>query len=156
MGIHFIVPLKTERPVVIFATAFEKGIAESGTFCQQTSGVTQTEKDFCKHTEASDVHHVPELFRKEKISEPAAGGGKMLIKRVWSAYSPIKRKQMSTIEQANYLEQLESESIYILREVAGQFERPALLLAEGKIVLHWRIWLLKLSDLEKFHSPLFM
>lgn len=63
---------------------------------------------------------------------------------------------MSTIEQANYLEQLESESIYILREVAGQFERPALLLAEGKIVLHWRIWLLKLSDLEKFHSPLFM
>ena len=39
---------------------------------------------------------------------------------------------MSTIEQANYLEQLESESIYILREVAGQFERPALLFSGGK------------------------
>ena len=50
---------------------------------------------------------------------------------------------MSTIEQANYLEQLESESIYILREVAGQFERPALLLAEEKIASHWRIWLFK-------------
>ena len=28
----------------------------------------------------------------------------------------------------DYLDQLESESIHILREVAGQFERPALLL----------------------------
>jgi len=32
----------------------------------------------------------------------------------------------------NYLEQLESEAIYILREVAGQFERPALLFSGGK------------------------
>ncbi|WBV61238.1 sulfate adenylyltransferase subunit CysD [Chryseobacterium camelliae] len=36
---------------------------------------------------------------------------------------------MSTL---NYLDQLESESIYILREVAGQFERPALLFSGGK------------------------
>ncbi len=32
----------------------------------------------------------------------------------------------------NYLEQLESESIYIFREVAAQFERPALLFSGGK------------------------
>jgi sulfate adenylyltransferase subunit 2 len=32
----------------------------------------------------------------------------------------------------NYLDQLESESIHILREVAGQFERPALLFSGGK------------------------
>lgn len=32
----------------------------------------------------------------------------------------------------NYLDQLESESIYILREVAGQFDRPALLFSGGK------------------------
>ncbi|RXM51263.1 MULTISPECIES: sulfate adenylyltransferase subunit CysD [unclassified Chryseobacterium] len=32
----------------------------------------------------------------------------------------------------NYLDQLEAESIYILREVAGQFERPALLFSGGK------------------------
>jgi len=32
----------------------------------------------------------------------------------------------------DYLEQLESESIHILREVAGQFERPALLFSGGK------------------------
>jgi sulfate adenylyltransferase subunit 2 len=31
-----------------------------------------------------------------------------------------------------YLDQLESESIYILREVAGQFERPSLLFSGGK------------------------
>jgi sulfate adenylyltransferase subunit 2 len=33
---------------------------------------------------------------------------------------------------SSYLDQLESEAIYILREVAGQFERPALLFSGGK------------------------
>lgn len=37
-----------------------------------------------------------------------------------------------SIKQLNYLDQLEAESIYILREVAGQFERPALLFSGGK------------------------
>lgn len=32
----------------------------------------------------------------------------------------------------NYLDQLEAEAIAILREVAGQFERPALLFSGGK------------------------
>ena len=32
----------------------------------------------------------------------------------------------------NYLDELESEAIYILREVAGQFEKPALLFSGGK------------------------
>src|ERR1051326_8680007 len=32
----------------------------------------------------------------------------------------------------NYLEQLESEAIHIMREVAGQFEKPALLFSGGK------------------------
>lgn len=32
----------------------------------------------------------------------------------------------------NYLEQLEAESVYIFREVAAQFERPALLFSGGK------------------------
>ena len=32
----------------------------------------------------------------------------------------------------DYLDQLESESIFILREVAAQFERPALLFSGGK------------------------
>src|SRR3954447_10620413 len=34
--------------------------------------------------------------------------------------------------QLNYLDQLESEAIHIFREVAGQFERPALLFSGGK------------------------
>ena len=37
-----------------------------------------------------------------------------------------------SIHHLNYLDQLEAESIYILREVAGQFERPALLFSGGK------------------------
>lgn len=32
----------------------------------------------------------------------------------------------------NYLQQLEAESIYIIREVAGQFEKPAILFSGGK------------------------
>ena len=35
-------------------------------------------------------------------------------------------------DDADYLDQLESEAIHILREVAGQFERPALLFSGGK------------------------
>ena len=35
-------------------------------------------------------------------------------------------------KQLNYLEQLEAESIYIMREVAAQFEKPALLFSGGK------------------------
>ena len=36
------------------------------------------------------------------------------------------------ITRLDYLDQLESEAIHILREVAGQFERPALLFSGGK------------------------
>ena len=36
------------------------------------------------------------------------------------------------VGRLDYLDQLESESIYIFREVAGQFERPALLFSGGK------------------------
>lgn len=36
------------------------------------------------------------------------------------------------INRFDYLDQLESEAIYILREVAGQFERPVLLFSGGK------------------------
>ncbi|MCY7330926.1 MAG: phosphoadenosine phosphosulfate reductase family protein, partial [Saprospiraceae bacterium] len=32
----------------------------------------------------------------------------------------------------NYLDHLEAQAIHILREVAGQFERPALLFSGGK------------------------
>lgn len=38
----------------------------------------------------------------------------------------------SNTHQLDYLDQLESEAIHILREVAGQFERPALLFSGGK------------------------
>jgi sulfate adenylyltransferase subunit 2 len=38
----------------------------------------------------------------------------------------------TTTERLGYLEMLEAEAIYILRETAGQFERPALLFSGGK------------------------
>ena len=38
---------------------------------------------------------------------------------------------MSTYK-LDYLEQLEAESIYIMREIAAQFEKPALLFSGGK------------------------
>jgi sulfate adenylyltransferase subunit 2 len=39
---------------------------------------------------------------------------------------------MSNKEQLDYLDELEAEAIYILREVGGQFEKPALLFSGGK------------------------
>jgi sulfate adenylyltransferase subunit 2 len=46
---------------------------------------------------------------------------------------------VSEAQRRAFLNQLESESIYVLREVAGQFENPALLFSGGKdsIVLGW-------------------
>ena len=40
---------------------------------------------------------------------------------------------MSNKEQLDYLDELEAEAIYILREVAGQFEKPAYSFRVGKI-----------------------
>lgn len=44
--------------------------------------------------------------------------------------------------QLTHLNELEAESIYILREVAAQFERPCILFSGGKdsIVLSWLAW----------------
>jgi len=39
---------------------------------------------------------------------------------------------MSSKQALDYLDELEAEAIYILREVAGQFEKPALLFSGGK------------------------
>jgi sulfate adenylyltransferase subunit 2 len=60
---------------------------------------------------------------------------------MWFAHSYNRRKkQLKYIKelesmrthQLDYLEQLEAESIHIFREVAAQFERPALLFSGGK------------------------
>src|SRR3569623_255276 len=39
---------------------------------------------------------------------------------------------MTNKQQLDYLDELEAEAIYIMREVAGQFEKPALLFSGGK------------------------
>ncbi|MES2555183.1 MAG: sulfate adenylyltransferase subunit CysD [Bacteroidota bacterium] len=44
----------------------------------------------------------------------------------------VEDTENKTKKMNNYLDQLEAEAIYILREVAGQFDRPALLFSGGK------------------------
>jgi sulfate adenylyltransferase subunit 2 len=70
----------------------------------------------------------------EKISEREGGGGKTLPKK--NADYTVKKKQTDKINNmsnsTHYLNQLEDEAIYILRETAAQFEKPALLFSGGK------------------------
>ncbi|MEO8962363.1 MAG: sulfate adenylyltransferase subunit CysD [Ginsengibacter sp.] len=54
----------------------------------------------------------------------------------------------------DYLEQLESEAIHIMREVAGQFERPALLFSGGKDSITMVHLALKAFRPGKFPFPL--
>lgn len=56
--------------------------------------------------------------------------------------------------QLDYLEQLESEAIHIMREVAGQFERPALLFSGGKDSITLVHLALKAFRPGKFPCPL--
>jgi len=56
--------------------------------------------------------------------------------------------------QFDYLDQLESEAIHILREVAGQFERPALLFSGGKDSITLVHLALKAFRPAKFPFPL--
>jgi sulfate adenylyltransferase subunit 2 len=56
--------------------------------------------------------------------------------------------------QLDYLDELESEAIYILREVAGQFEKPALLFSGGKDSITLVHLALKAFRPAKFPFPL--
>ncbi len=57
-------------------------------------------------------------------------------------------------EQLDYLDELEAEAIYILREVAGQFEKPALLFSGGKDSITLVYLALKAFRPGKFPFPL--
>ncbi len=61
---------------------------------------------------------------------------------------------MSKYRKLNYLELLESEAIHIFREVAGQFERPALLFSGGKDSIVLVYLALKAFRPGKFPFPL--
>jgi sulfate adenylyltransferase subunit 2 len=67
---------------------------------------------------------------------PADGGGKHLKRNVVYIFQKIKcssiLKLIMSSYHLDYLQQLETESIHIFREVAAQFERPALLFSGGK------------------------
>src|SRR6202012_6239623 len=59
-----------------------------------------------------------------------------------------------SVKRLDYLDQLESESIHIFREVAGQFERPALLFSGGKDSIVMVYLALKAFRPGKFPFPL--
>jgi sulfate adenylyltransferase subunit 2 len=61
---------------------------------------------------------------------------------------------LSNKEQLDYLDELEAEAIYILREVAGQFEKPALLFSGGKDSITLVYLALKAFRPGKFPFPL--
>ncbi|MBS1528729.1 MAG: sulfate adenylyltransferase subunit CysD [Bacteroidetes bacterium] len=61
---------------------------------------------------------------------------------------------MSNKDQLDYLDELEAEAIYILREVAGQFEKPALLFSGGKDSITLVYLALKAFRPGKFPFPL--
>src|SRR5690606_34239664 len=69
---------------------------------------------------------------------PAAGGGKHHIRNAGCMVQPLSKILQNKSETdmskyyLDYLDQLEAESIYIFREVAAQFEKPALLFSGGK------------------------
>lgn len=52
-----------------------------------------------------------------------------------------------TIQENSHLKRLEAEAIHIFREVAAEFERPAMMYSWAKIHLSCCIWPAKLSIL---------
>lgn len=54
--------------------------------------------------------------------------------------------------QINHLKELEAESIFVIREVAAQFENPVMLFSGGKILLSCFIWPERLFGLLRCHS----
>jgi sulfate adenylyltransferase subunit 2 len=61
------------------------------------------------------------------MQELAGGGGKLHIKNVACTH-----KIINYMSKNNFPRALEDEAIYIIREVAAQFEKPALLFSGGK------------------------
>lgn len=57
--------------------------------------------------------------------------------------------------QLTHLNELEAESIFILREVAAQFEKPCILFSGARIQLFLHILLTKLFTLLRYHSHLY-
>jgi sulfate adenylyltransferase subunit 2 len=54
------------------------------------------------------------------------------VRASYKAVKKSERYNMMSHYKFDYLDELESEAIHIIREVAGQFERPALLFSGGK------------------------
>jgi sulfate adenylyltransferase subunit 2 len=59
--------------------------------------------------------------------------------RNWYSCPSAARRQPTAVTMTAHLRRLENEAIHIIREVKGQFERPAILFSAGKdsVVLTW-------------------
>src|SRR5580704_1148589 len=104
-----------------------------------------------KATRASGVRRARGRSRQERMSAPAAGGGKtpnstsadsIRVKkcrggrRMDSAHIPqpvgARAGRAAALPATRHLENLESEAIFILRETAAEFANPVLLFSGGK------------------------
>src|SRR5690606_8227248 len=81
------------------------------------------------------VHPVQELFCPVKMQGPDAGGGKLRIKNAdYTLKKEMNTKKFNLMNHSNnyFPRELEHEAMYIMREVASQFENPVLLFSGGK------------------------
>jgi phosphoadenosine phosphosulfate reductase len=82
--------------------------------------------------------HAPVVAGEDRA--PGAGGGKSPSTRSGGLH-PRKRELAAMLAERSHLDWLESEAIYILREVAGQCQNPVLFFSGGKdsiVLLRWR------------------
>jgi phosphoadenosine phosphosulfate reductase len=76
-------------------------------------------------------------IRQGEDFRAGAGGGRITARRNAAfmknnIYKRIDKQNTMSNYRLDHLDQLESEAIHIMREVAGQFEKPALLFSGGK------------------------
>src|SRR5690606_677022 len=74
------------------------------------------------------------LRRRQRRSEDAASTSNpaTLMSSLIDTEAPAAPPPAPTIYRKSHLSQLEAEAIYVMREVAAQFERPVLLFSGGK------------------------
>ena len=79
-----------------------------------------------KKTEVENyLWEIYSFFRKHKSWQ--VGGQNYELFRNFAPYTSYRKENMSENYSLSHLKELEAESIYIIREVAAEFENPVML-----------------------------
>src|SRR3954470_21434639 len=111
----------------------KSGSTSASTTCPTTASTIRA-------TARSVARRAPDRCVRRKTCAPAAGGGKArstrsvacTSRRRLPRKSHSRRRTPSVLAERDHLDWLESEAIYILREVAGQCQNPVLFFSGGK------------------------